>query len=97
VSQLQTYESPAHYQVVELEGNSGAINLSPGSLVRHEDFEGTKGMLISNGSDSLVVLWSVPPPGPIFVGEEAMIRDIQNEIDADIISILRTQARAWPK
>ena len=93
MSQLETYTSPYDHQILAYEGRALAVNLSPGAEVRHGHFEGTKGLLISNGDDFVVVLWTVAPPEPFDV-EAAMTKEIQAEIDADILTILREQAKA---
>lgn len=94
MSQLETYVMPSDHKIMSFEGNSLAVNLNPGAEVRHGHFEGTKGLLIANGDDFVTILWTVAPPGPIYVDECAMIREVQDEIDAEILSVLRAQAKA---
>jgi len=63
---IRTYEHPHEMAIIAYESQREGIHLKPGDWVRHSDRTGSKGMLIANTDDSLVVLWSIPP-GPMTI------------------------------
>ena len=88
MSQLCTYKHPLDHQILAHEGSELAVNLSPGALVRHGHHEGTMGTLVANGDDFITVLWSCGPDRSL---ERSMQQQIADEIDADILRIMRIQ------
>ncbi len=58
MSSLETFQHPLEDAIVSLNGNLQGVHLPPGDWVRHKHRTGSMGILIANGDDFLVVLWS---------------------------------------
>ena len=97
LSILKTYEHP-HEMAILGYFNDGDP-LVPGCWVRHHDWPGTQGILVANTDEALLVLWSTPPGrgSAMDASVRRMAREIQNEIDSDILRDLAAMNKAGVK
>lgn len=76
------------YESKENKQTTLSTPLSPGDLVRHVSYDDTRGVVVAQREDYLLILWSRPPDG-MTVLEKSMAQQALDEIDAEILRDMR--------